>query len=285
MKLKRLISATLFLCLFPLTASAQQLVAQGYDWLLVNSSSSGRTIVGTTAARDIRLLVAQSTTAPKGWEIDGSTGDFSPVAGTERIASTTLLDPIVDDQLLINATALDSDVSAKTGADLNLLVQGNSNGAQEMAFVDIGADSGGSSIYLMKTRSTTADANTAVQASDTLGSITAYGADGTDYELAGQLRFFVDGTPGNNDMPGGLSIRLTADGAATLSDVWKFENDGDLIGQTTGDIGWTPVSGANTACNTTCTSGCVFGANTASGFAMVGCADATADICLCAGPS
>jgi signal peptide peptidase SppA len=47
-------------------------------------------------------------------------------------------------------------------------------------------------------------------------------------------------------------------------------------------MGWTLVSGANTACNTTCTHACVFGQDTAT-YALVACTDATADICLCAG--
>lgn len=50
------------------------------------------------------------------------------------------------------------------------------------------------------------------------------------------------------------------------------------------DIGWSVVAGANTACNTTCTSACVFGVNTAATEAdIVACTDATADECLCAG--
>ena len=43
---------------------------------------------------------------------------------------------------------------------------------------------------------------------------------------------------------------------------------------------------ANQACDTTCTSACVFGVNTAATEAdIVDCADATADECLCAGGS
>ena len=44
------------------------------------------------------------------------------------------------------------------------------------------------------------------------------------------------------------------------------------------------VTGANTACNTTCGAGrgCLFGQDTAAlSYAIVGCADATADLCLC----
>jgi hypothetical protein len=42
-------------------------------------------------------------------------------------------------------------------------------------------------------------------------------------------------------------------------------------------------SGANTACTTTCgTAGCLFGQNTAD-YAIVDCAGATADVCICLG--
>ncbi len=48
------------------------------------------------------------------------------------------------------------------------------------------------------------------------------------------------------------------------------------------NIGWSVVSGANTACNTTCTNACVFGQDTGTN-AIVDCASALADKCVCAG--
>lgn len=49
--------------------------------------------------------------------------------------------------------------------------------------------------------------------------------------------------------------------------------------------GWTAPTGANTACATTCagTGACIIGMNTGGTF--VDCADATADSCICSGPS
>jgi len=57
-----------------------------------------------------------------------------------------------------------------------------------------------------------------------------------------------------------------------------------LTSVATSDIGWAAVAGANTACNTTCTSGCVFGFD-AGTTALVSCASALADTCVCAGAS
>lgn len=52
----------------------------------------------------------------------------------------------------------------------------------------------------------------------------------------------------------------------------------------TSNIGWSVVAGANTACDTTCSSSCVMGfASAVTGSDPVSCTDATADNCLCAG--
>jgi len=67
---------------------------------------------------------------------------------------------------------------------------------------------------------------------------------------------------------------------------WTFGSAGTFVSSNiTNDIGWTPVNAANQACNTTCTTGCVFGMNTGALGNFVGCADATADTCICAGAS
>ncbi len=62
---------------------------------------------------------------------------------------------------------------------------------------------------------------------------------------------------------------------------------GSLTSSAATNIGWSVVSGANTACDTTCTSACVVGFDTA-GPAITPCSGgtaATADLCLCAGAS
>lgn len=58
-----------------------------------------------------------------------------------------------------------------------------------------------------------------------------------------------------------------------------------LTSSRTTDFGWTVKAGANTACNTTCTSACVFGEDTSVVGTIVACTDGTADVCLCAGSS
>ena len=67
---------------------------------------------------------------------------------------------------------------------------------------------------------------------------------------------------------------------------FTINSTGELLGGGTATLGWAVKAGANTACTTTCITPCVFGVNTAATEAdIVGCADATADECLCAGAS
>ncbi len=76
-------------------------------------------------------------------------------------------------------------------------------------------------------------------------------------------------------------------GALEVDGASYFDGGADAASYTShsaSDIGWSVKAAADTACNTTCTHGCVFGQNTAAlTYAIVGCADATADICVCAG--
>lgn len=72
---------------------------------------------------------------------------------------------------------------------------------------------------------------------------------------------------------------LGSTGAMTMVDT--------ITSSRTTDLGWSVQSATNQACNTTCTSACVFGQNLTAGVpgTLLACTDATADVCLCAGAS
>ena len=71
--------------------------------------------------------------------------------------------------------------------------------------------------------------NTIVQSGDKLGLISFAGADGTDLATVGaQISGEVDGTPGENDMPGRLVFKVTADGGSSPSTAMVIKNDGDV---------------------------------------------------------
>lgn len=52
------------------------------------------------------------------------------------------------------------------------------------------------------------------------------GYDGSSYITAGKIEFWVDGTPGTNDMPGRLVFYTTADGASSSTERIRITNDG-----------------------------------------------------------
>jgi hypothetical protein len=76
---------------------------------------------------------------------------------------------------------------------------------------------------------------TVVNASDSLGTISFQGSDGTELvEAASITSSQVDGTPGANDMPGRLVFSTTADGAASPTERLRIDSSGRVgIGTTT----------------------------------------------------
>lgn len=69
-------------------------------------------------------------------------------------------------------------------------------------------------------------AGAVVQNGDALGNIVFRGYDGTGYHQAAAIMAVVDGTPGNNDMPGRLDFLTTADGASSPTLRLRINNAG-----------------------------------------------------------
>ncbi len=200
---------------------------------------------------------------------------------------------------LKGTTSLNADVTGfgRGTGQSSVFVQDGANQNVSLVAYDagtgFGAYSGLLSFYKTRSTSATGDANTIVQSGDILGRIDFNGADGVVYRTAAAVIVTSDATPGAGDMPGALDFQLSPDGSATLASVLKLSNSkaaqftGTVRSSATADIGWSVVTGADTACNTTCTSACVFGFNITAGVpgTLLACTDATADVCLCAGAS
>jgi hypothetical protein len=74
---------------------------------------------------------------------------------------------------------------------------------------------------------------TVVNASDSLGTISFQGSDGTELVEAASITTLVDGTPGANDMPGAPT---TADGASSPTERMRIDSSGRVgIGTTSAD--------------------------------------------------
>jgi len=69
-------------------------------------------------------------------------------------------------------------------------------------------------------------ANTVVSSGDQIGRIEFQGSGGTNMEQAAQITAEVDGTPGDNDMPGRLLFKTTADGSNTPTESMRIHATG-----------------------------------------------------------
>ena len=84
-------------------------------------------------------------------------------------------------------------------------------------------------IALVKGGAATVAAGTVVTSGEILGSIIAYGDDGTDLESpAAGIEFACDGTPGTGDMPGRIVFYTTTDAGETLTERLRIDNGGDF---------------------------------------------------------
>lgn len=91
--------------------------------------------------------------------------------------------------------------------------------------------------YIVGSRSnsdTTAHA-TVADGQELLG-LVGVGWDGTDYEIGARMDFVVDGTPGNNDMPGRIVMSVTPDGSRTPAEAMRISQDRTTLITGTCDI-------------------------------------------------
>lgn len=82
------------------------------------------------------------------------------------------------------------------------------------------------SLVLAKSRGAAVGTHAVVSSGDALGLIAFNGSDGTDFTEAARISCEVDGTPGNDDMPGRILFHTTADGAATGTERLRIASDG-----------------------------------------------------------
>lgn len=105
---------------------------------------------------------------------------------------------------------------------------GASDSTANSAVARWSADASGPILALAKSRNATVGSHTVIQNSDVLGSLVAYGSDGTAMIPAASITFSVNGSPATNDMPGKISLSTTADGAATTTERVTVDTAGML---------------------------------------------------------
>ena len=138
-------------------------------------------------------------------------------------------------------------------ANARMLQVESSGGGSGISIVRNSNNASGSTLDLGKSRGYP---HTIVQDGDRLGQINFGGADGTDLQSQGaQIFAQVDGTPGENDMPGRLIFSTTADGAASPTERVRIASDGDITISPAGDPIVTITGSGHPQVNLTSTSG------------------------------
>jgi hypothetical protein len=197
-------------------------------------------------ATDFARITAQIDDASNGSE-DVYFDFRTLVAGSERKRMS-----LVAAETVFNEDSVDLDFRVESNGDANcLFVDGNANSVLigrngsdglnsklQVEAVDsssaisihrASADSAGPGLYLSSSRGASLGDDTVVQDGDTLGSIAAFGADGTDRNsVAASISFQVDGTPGGNDMPGRITFSTTTDGGTTQSERMRINSNGTI---------------------------------------------------------
>jgi hypothetical protein len=78
-------------------------------------------------------------------------------------------------------------------------------------------DANAAQMAFMKSRGTTVGSHTIVAADDVVGVIRFAASDGTNFEQMATIAAEIDGSPGNDDMPGRLVFSTSADGGVTAT--------------------------------------------------------------------
>lgn len=88
---------------------------------------------------------------------------------------------------------------------------------------------GGGILEISSTRGTDVNSYTILQDGDGVGSLVFSGADGNEFTPAASIQCQVDGTPGDNDMPGRLLFNTTADGGSSVTERARINSSGNLL--------------------------------------------------------
>ena len=106
------------------------------------------------------------------------------------------------------------------------------------------ADTNGPLIDFNRSRNNTIGQHTSVNSGDGLGAFIFRGSDGDEYVDSAAIVAEVDGSPGNNDMPGRLQFYTTPDGTNSLVERMRITNAGRVGINTTSPDALLHVSGS-----------------------------------------
>ncbi|CAB4140734.1 C1q domain containing protein [uncultured Caudovirales phage] len=194
-----------------------------------NPSNTSAAIVATTSTE---FLISSSRSG---------TGTFLPMTfsagGSERMRLDT------SGRLLVGSTSARASLFNSTFT-APVQIEGTTSDNSSLLIVrNTDTAAGGSFLILGRARGTAVGSTTAVQASDAIGSLSFQAFDGSEFVEAARIQVVVDGTPGANDMPGGMVFTTTADGAAAATERMRITATGNVgIGTSSPDTRLTVFS-------------------------------------------
>jgi len=151
----------------------------------------------------------------------GSDGHFKVTTeGTERFRCDS------SGRLLVGTSTVPSNKNSVTPT-FAISASGVNGAAQITRHTSVGA--GGALLELSATRGTSNTDYTILQSGDGIGTVDFLGADGNEFVVAAAIQAAVDGTPGDNDMPGRLVFSTTADGASSPTERMRITSAGRVI--------------------------------------------------------
>jgi hypothetical protein len=213
---------------------------QFYNWgasasnqnTFVIDNANSRVGIGTTSPADELHINASSANVNLRLTRDTDTG--VRITGTDSTSPAFIIETISSGTATERAR-IDSSgrlllgTSASIGYDNNLQLVGSTADASAATFWRSSSDQGNPSINFVKTRGSVASPSI-VSSGDGLGHIRFNGHDGTDHNSgAAEIRCYVDGIPGADDMPGRLVFSTTADGASTPTERLRINSVGQTM--------------------------------------------------------
>jgi hypothetical protein len=196
-------------------------------------SSFNRVVLGRTNDTGGMTIVSGSTSGGYIAFADGTSGNaayrgqiayyhnvdalaFATDGGTERLRIDS------SGRLLVGH----SSARQIAGGNSKIQVESNDSTGRISIVQNRNEASGAPFLSLGKSRGTSVGSSTVVQSGDTVGTVAFAGADGTDFPSVAQIVGQVDGTPGNNDMPGRLCFHTTADGSDSPTERMRIDSQG-----------------------------------------------------------
>ena len=189
-----------------------------------------QTIVAGTTRDRVSLLPTEIAVNDGGIDLD-----FRIESNND--ANCFFIDGGNDRVILGSNTARTNYFNGSYGASLQIEGLATANRYVGIGVTGNSDDANGGYLALTKSRGTSVNSNTVVQAGDFLGTVSFHGADGTELVNGADVAAQVATTPGANDMPTNLLFRTTSDGAAAPTERMRVDYQGNVfINRTSGSF-------------------------------------------------